>query len=249
MSDSRDNFGRKIQSVFLFFLLFGLAAYFFVYVTEKMSEPSKITIAQKPVENPDEMTDPSSGGEITYKLGENGDVDVSERAAGEEPAPQKDEGERKPESAPKPVAKKEPERAEPPKAAEKKPELPKPAARSVEKKPEPPKPVAKPVEKKPEPKPEPKPAPVKKEAPKSAAKGAYVLQLAAFKDEATAKSEMNRLKKSFPDIYYVKIDLGAKGVWYRLRCLPSATYEEAAKKRDAVKAKYRLDPIVVKSGP
>ena len=243
MSDSRDNFGRKIQSVFLFFLLFGLAAYFFVYVTEKMSEPSKITIAQKPVENPDEMTDPSSGGEITYKLGENGDVDVSERAAGEEPAPQEDKAEKKPESepAPEPVVKKEPE----------KPAAPKPvsAAKPVEKKPEPPKPVAKPVEKKPEPKPKPASAPVKKEAPKPAAKGAYVLQLAAFKDEATAKSEMNRLKKSFPDIYYVKIDLGAKGVWYRLRCLPSATYEEAAKKRDAVKAKYRLDPIVVKSGP
>jgi cell division septation protein DedD len=241
LSDSRDNFGRKIQSVFLFFLLFGLAAYFFVYVTEKMSEPSKITIAQKPVENPDEMTDPSSGGEITYKLGENGDVDVSERAAGEEPAPQEDKAETKPESAPKPVAKKEPEKSAPPKPVS--------AAKPVEKKPEPPKPVAKPVEKKPEPKPKPAPAPAKKEAPKPAAKGVYVLQLAAFKDEATAKSEMNRLKKSFPDIYYVKIDLGAKGVWYRLRCLPSATYEEAAKKRDAVKAKYRLDPIVVKSGP
>ncbi|QAR32916.1 SPOR domain-containing protein [Geovibrio thiophilus] len=245
MSDNRDNFGRKIQSVFLFFLLFGMAAYFFVYVTEKVSEPSKITIAQKPAEKPDEMTDPSTGGEIVYKLIDNGSVDVSERAAGEKPAGEEkkisaplpfEEPEEKP--APPPVGKREPEKPKPAPVAEKKPA---PAPKPVERKPEPPKPAVKPAEKKPEPK------PVVKETPKPAVKGAYVLQLAAYKEEATAKAELNKLKKSFPDIYYVKIDLGAKGVWYRLRCSPSATYGEAQKKRDAVKAKYRLEPIIVKS--
>ncbi|MGE4496945.1 MAG: SPOR domain-containing protein, partial [Deferribacterales bacterium] len=86
-----------------------------------------------------------------------------------------------------------------------------------------------------------------KETPKAPAKGAYVLQLAAYKDEATAKAELNKLKKNFPDIYYVRIDLGAKGIWYRLRCSPSATYAEAQKKRDDIKAKYRFEPIIVKS--
>lgn len=252
MSDNRDNFGRKIQSVFLFFLLFGLAAYFFVYVAEKVSEPSKVTAAQKPAEKPEEMTDPSEAGELTYRLGHDGSVEVSERAPGAAPEENKipaplpyEEPEEKP-AAP-PTEKKEPEKPKPAPAAENKPALaPKPAEKKpepvkpAEKKPEP-KPAAKPAEKKPEPK------PAAKEAPKPPAKGAYVLQLAAYKDEATAKAELNKLKKNFPDIYYVKIDLGAKGIWYRLRCSPSATYAEAQKKRDDIKAKYRLEPIIVKS--
>jgi len=53
----------------------------------------------------------------------------------------------------------------------------------------------------------------------------------SFKDKQAADKEAERLKSSIKDIYVVKVDLGEKGIWYRLRCCSSATKEELNAKR------------------
>jgi len=65
-------------------------------------------------------------------------------------------------------------------------------------------------------------APVKKTAPSASAAGGYVVQLAAFRDEPTAQSEFRKLQKKHPALAGLspdiqKADLGAKGIYYRLR--------------------------------
>jgi len=56
----------------------------------------------------------------------------------------------------------------------------------------------------------------------SAAAGGYVAQLAAFRDEASARVEFRNLQKKFPSLNGMtadiqKADLGEKGIYYRLR--------------------------------
>ncbi len=83
--------------------------------------------------------------------------------------------------------------------------------------------VAKPVEK-PEPKPKPKPAPKAKKQEKItvAGGGTAKIQLGAYGSEAEARSAWGRISKKFPElkattVYVIKADLGAKGVFHRLR--------------------------------
>jgi cell division septation protein DedD len=52
--------------------------------------------------------------------------------------------------------------------------------------------------------------------------GGYVAQLAAFRDEASARAELRNLQKKFPSLAGMtadiqKADLGEKGIYYRLR--------------------------------
>ncbi len=66
----------------------------------------------------------------------------------------------------------------------------------------------------------PEPQPPTKAA--SAAAGGYVAQLAAFRDEASARTEFRNLQKKFPSLVGMtpdiqKADLGDKGIYYRLR--------------------------------
>jgi len=111
----------------------------------------------------------------------------------------------------------------PPPAA---PSAPKPV---VEAQPAPkPAPVAKPVEAKPAPaptpaaKPTPAPAPSAAKATGKAGQG-YMIQLSAVRNEANAKSEWARLSKKHADVLgglelvIQRADLGAKGVFYRVR--------------------------------
>ena len=156
--------------------------------------------------------------------------------------------------APKPAPVQEVAKAEPT------PPAPPPApAAKVEPKPEPaPQPVAK-VEPKPVPKPEPKPAPVAKApdpkpAPAPAAKAAtskatgtagkgYMIQLSAVRNEQNAKGEWARLSKKHPDILgglelvVQRADLGAKGVFYRVRGGWFANRGEAKAVCDALKTR------------
>lgn len=56
----------------------------------------------------------------------------------------------------------------------------------------------------------------------AATSGGYVVQLAAFRDEPTARAEFRKLQKKHPTLAGLtadiqKADLGAKGIYYRLR--------------------------------
>jgi len=120
-----------------------------------------------------------------------------------------------------PAPAKTPEPPAPPKAVEPAPE-PAPASKPVAK-------VEPKVEAKPEPASEPKP--VAKVEPKPAATAAatgtpgqgYMVQLSAVRNEANAKSEWDRLSKKHADLLgglqmvIQRADLGAKGVFYRVR--------------------------------
>jgi len=62
----------------------------------------------------------------------------------------------------------------------------------------------------------------KAEAAKPSATGAAKIQLGAYASEEEAKNAWGRLQKKFPEladktVYVVKADLGAKGIFYRLR--------------------------------
>jgi cell division septation protein DedD len=261
LSDTNDDFRKKILSVFLFFLAFGLIAYLLVFFTGKPSAPIVVD-AVKPRENPETMTDPSSGTALTYLLGADGGVIVREGLAVEKEADEKASTNEVVEKKSEPVKEQPANKAEfkPKATAEKKTDTIQPTPKSITKPTETVKntqpakaSVTKPAETKVTPTTVKKveqsatktPAPVAKPATVKA--GMYVLQLSAYKTEAAATAEMNRLRKNFPDIYLAKIDLGDKGVWYRLRTSPSATQAEAIKKRDAVNSKYGLKAIVVKS--
>ncbi|MCB4205059.1 SPOR domain-containing protein [Deferribacterales bacterium Es71-Z0220] len=111
------------------------------------------------------------------------------------------------------------------------------------------------VEIKPEKKPENKPIDEKikvEEKPKSivnntAHSGVYAVQLMAFKDESDAKSVVQKYKNDIPDIYYIKADLGTKGVWYRVRCCSSSTLDEAKNKLQDINEKYKIKGFIVKN--
>lgn len=114
--------------------------------------------------------------------------------------------------------------AEPPKAAE----PPKPAPAPVA-------PVAKAEPAKPAEAPKPAPTP-------SAASGAWQVQLGALKDEAGAEQAWQRAVKSAPELgklnhEIVRADLGAKGVFYRLRAGGFSAREQADGLCASLKAK------------
>lgn len=75
----------------------------------------------------------------------------------------------------------------------------------------------------------------------------YVIQLMAFKDKAVAESELKKIKKIYPDAFIMKIDLGKKGVWYRLRCCYLDDYAKAKEKVSEIKKKLKVNPIIVKT--
>jgi cell division septation protein DedD len=78
------------------------------------------------------------------------------------------------------------------------------------------------------------PASAKPTAP-SAAAGVFRVQIAATKDEATARSEWDRLRKTHGDLLgtlsptMVKVDLGDKGIFYRIQAGPIADHVKAEK--------------------
>ncbi|MEE8172529.1 MAG: SPOR domain-containing protein [Alphaproteobacteria bacterium] len=82
----------------------------------------------------------------------------------------------------------------------------------------------------PEPEPEPElPAAPQQSAALSADSPGFLVQIGATQNEAAAHGEIARLAKKHPDILaelssiVIRADLGAKGVWYRMRVGPLAT--------------------------
>lgn len=68
-----------------------------------------------------------------------------------------------------------------------------------------------------------KPAPAQASKAPASAKGAYLVQVAALKDEKSARASWRALSQRFPAVLgghaldIEKADLGAKGTWYRVR--------------------------------
>jgi cell division septation protein DedD len=66
------------------------------------------------------------------------------------------------------------------------------------------------------------PAPAATQTQPAAGSGGYVAQLAAFRDEPSARAEFKKLQKKFPSLNSLgadiqRADLGEKGIYYRLR--------------------------------
>ena len=120
----------------------------------------------------------------------------------------------KPAEAVKPAPKPEPAPAPQPESAQA--VAPQPAPKSA------PKPAAQPTPK-PEPQPAPEPAPAATAKATGTAGQGYMVQLSAVRNEANARGEWVRLAKKHPDVLgglelvIQRADLGAKGVFYRVR--------------------------------
>lgn len=78
--------------------------------------------------------------------------------------------------------------------------------------------------------------------PAPAASGGFVVQIAARKSEGDARSAFGTLQRKYPNILGSSVsdiqraDLGAKGVWYRLRVGPGKSKENAVALCDQLKA-------------
>jgi cell division septation protein DedD len=97
----------------------------------------------------------------------------------------------------------------------------------------------------------PAPAPAAKPAPAASGTGDFRVQIAATRDEPTARTEWERLKKAHLDLLgtftptIVKADLGDKGVFYRVQAGPIATHDQADKLCGALK-QFAIACLIVK---
>jgi len=110
----------------------------------------------------------------------------------------------------------------------------------------------KPVIEKPKPKPK---KGVKKEAPKPTGlatlnkkitRGDYVVQLASFKNKSYADAEQKKLSRTLTDVFVTRVDLGEKGIWYRLRAYNGVSREEANAKSRAIASRTQYKPYPMK---
>lgn len=79
-----------------------------------------------------------------------------------------------------------------------------------------------------------------------AKEGKYVVQTASFRAEADARALAQNLKPEFP-AYVREVDLGEKGVWFRVLVGPWAQQDEANEVRRRVKESVKLDGFVKKA--
>jgi cell division septation protein DedD len=95
------------------------------------------------------------------------------------------------------------------------------------------------------------PKPTAAAAAPAASGGSFRVQIAATRDEPTAKSEFERLKKAHEDLLggmsatVVKADLGDKGIFYRVQAGPVADHDKAEKLCSELK-KFAIACIIVK---
>lgn len=122
---------------------------------------------------------------------------------------------------------------------------PKPEAKKAEPKPEPKKVTPTVEPKKTVTKPAPKETP-KKVQTASVESKKYAIQLMSVKSKADAEQEASRLRKHLPDVYVVRADLGAKGVYYRVRAYQTDSFSAAKAKAKEIGDKLNMKPIAVK---
>ncbi len=85
-------------------------------------------------------------------------------------------------------------------------------------------------------------APDKKPAPKP---GAFSVHVFSFKTQPAAQNEIERMNKRGLQAYLETVDLGAKGIWHRVKVGPYATRAEAEQARQDIKKKYPdIEPMI-----
>jgi cell division septation protein DedD len=75
--------------------------------------------------------------------------------------------------------------------------------------------------------------------------GRYTIQIGASPSQTEAESLSRRLRGAGVETYIVKADLGARGIWYRVRSGRFETSAEAQKVGAALRAKGVVDEYVV----
>jgi cell division septation protein DedD len=80
-------------------------------------------------------------------------------------------------------------------------------------------------------------APVKETAVSAA--GSFAVQILSSKDEKATEAELQKVKKNgFAEAYIRKVDLGGKGIWYRIYVGQYTSMTQAQEGLTAVKQKY-----------
>jgi len=270
----KKSFGNTIVLFIVFFIIFTALVTGVAFFADKLKRSGKDAKTTEQVK-PEDMTNPESGKSFTVD-GQGNTVEHNEPAAQEAPKPVAEkpdsvltsppvEAQKPAEPAPLPMTAAKPEPAKPVVKEEPKPVVKTEPAKPVVKA-EPAKPAVKTETAKPAVKTETvKPATVKSadktETPKVAAKptpvaekktvaankpGEYYVQLASFKSLDLAKEEFQRMSPKVNDLQLVQVDLGEKGVWYRLRCGTPLPYDKALTRADEIKAKTGYNPDIMK---
>jgi outer membrane biosynthesis protein TonB len=229
----RKSFGNTIILFIIFFIIFTVLVTGVAFFADKFNIGGKAIVKDLEQLDPKtEMTDPEKGKSTEYVMDEKGNVGTKEEM---DKIKQKDEAILKKEQEKKaitPIPELDKKKADPkpiPKADAK--PAPKPKREAVKK------PAVK------------KQAPAKKVAAKKATKttrGEYVLQFASFQNKTYAQNEVRKLKRRYPDAEMVRVDLGAKGVWYRVRAFVGVSYAEAKKHAAEVARTTRYKPYPLK---
>ncbi len=106
-------------------------------------------------------------------------------------------------------------------------------------------PAPKPVVEAPKPAPTPAPAKPATQASNSAPKGKYVVQLLASKSEKGATEAAQKYQSACPDIHIRKVDLGDKGIWFRVRCGVTDSKSTADATKARLEKSFGIKPQVV----
>jgi len=226
-------FGNTIILFIVFFIVFTVIVTGVAFFADKLdlsgngNEKNLEDIAPAEI-----MTDPKEGESTEYVMDDKGNIGKKEIM--------------------EPMLEKKEETKET--SDKKEPEIPKANAKVERPAPLPPVNI-KPNIKKPEPKKEaakPAPKPASKPASKSTSltgkdtNGDYAVQIASFRSQASAESEMKKLKKMIPSVFVVRADLGEKGIWYRIRCFNGVSRSEAIDKAALIAQKTRYKPYPMK---
>lgn len=225
-------FGNTIILFIVFFIVFTVIVTGVAFFADKIDLSGGKEKNLEDIVPAEKMTDPKDGEATEYVMDEKGNVDKKK------PEEMKVEDLKIPAAAPIPQAKMTETKPAPLPPVNIKPEIKKPA------------PKKKPAAKKPAPK---KPVAKKKAADsglgmlsKKVTTGPYVVQVASFKNRSYAEKEVSRLKRVATDVFITKVDLGEKGIWFRVRCYNGVSYAEARAKATSIAAKTSHKPYPMK---
>ncbi len=90
----------------------------------------------------------------------------------------------------------------------------------------------------------PAPAPSARDAMRS---GSYHLLCGSFKSRQKALAATAKLKRSRYPAFVERADLGARGIWYRIKVGGFSSRQEAARARDAIKTNLNFEALVRKN--
>jgi len=89
------------------------------------------------------------------------------------------------------------------------------------------------------------PSALEKPAPKP---GEFSVHVFSFKTQQAAQHEIDRLNKRGFNAYLETVDLGAKGIWHRVKVGHYATRDEAEQARQDIKKKYAgIEPLIYRN--